>query len=111
MRDLDKRPYSIDEKRVAEWWATKIGVGGGDDPIGCLIVSHECMAADRKYFKDLLHRFRDYAERKMRYPDARLDKIWKEIAEALDEDTIRAGTEPTEGLETGEPVLRRVRGR
>lgn len=52
MRDLDKRPYSADERRVAEWLANKIGAGGGDDPIGFLIVSHECLAAERRHLKE-----------------------------------------------------------
>ena len=45
-RDLDAKPYSDDEKRVAEWFFEK-GTGGGDDPIGAMIASHEYLAAER----------------------------------------------------------------
>lgn len=44
-RDFDTRPYSPDEQRVARWLADKTGAGGGDDPIGFLIASHEALAA------------------------------------------------------------------
>ncbi|WP_156433864.1 hypothetical protein [Bradyrhizobium retamae] len=36
-------PYSTDQARVANWWCDK-GIGGGDDPIGSLISSHETLA-------------------------------------------------------------------
>ena len=39
-RDFDQDPYDRSEHRVASWLA-KTGVGGGDDPIGFLIASHE----------------------------------------------------------------------
>src|SRR5690348_7380386 len=90
MRDLEKRPYSADEKRVAEWWSTKIGVGGGDDPIGCLIVSHEVLAADRQYYRSLIRRFRDYTNKMISGSPpspsggAHHDPIWAEVADALD---------------------------
>lgn len=37
-RDIEAKPYTPDEQRVAEWFAEK-GVGGGDDPIGFLMAS------------------------------------------------------------------------
>jgi hypothetical protein len=46
MRDFDKNPYSADEARIAKWWSD-LGVGGGDDPIGSLIASHEMLADQR----------------------------------------------------------------
>ena len=45
-RDLDAKPYSDDEKRVAKWFFDH-GTGGGDDPIGSMIASHEYLAAQR----------------------------------------------------------------
>ncbi len=39
-RDFDKHPYSPDEERVVAFFAEK-GIGGGDDPIGFLLTSHE----------------------------------------------------------------------
>lgn len=46
-RDLDKNPYSPDEQRVAQFFFER-GTGGGDDPIGALIASHEYLIAERK---------------------------------------------------------------
>lgn len=47
-RDFDANPYSPDEARVAKWIADLTGAGGGDDPIGFLIASHELMALHRE---------------------------------------------------------------
>jgi hypothetical protein len=49
-RDFDARGYSPDEERVAEWFFEK-GVGGGDDPIGAMIASHEALALERNELK------------------------------------------------------------
>lgn len=48
-RDLSKRPYTADERRVGLYLdrITNGDVGWGDDPIGFLLASHETMAADR----------------------------------------------------------------
>lgn len=46
MRDLEQQPYSPDEARVAKFLFDK-GVGGGDDPIGFLMASHEYVVAER----------------------------------------------------------------
>jgi hypothetical protein len=47
MRNIDKEPYSKDEARVARFFYER-GTGGGDDPIGALIASHEYLIAERK---------------------------------------------------------------
>jgi hypothetical protein len=42
MRDLTKNPYSTDEQRVVKFLAEAQdddGIGGGDDPIGLMLVS------------------------------------------------------------------------
>lgn len=46
MRDLEKQPYSPDEQRVAQFFFDA-GLGGGDDPIGFIIASHQALAAER----------------------------------------------------------------
>lgn len=47
MRDMEKNPYSNDEKRVVEYlWEREIG--GGDDPIGFILSSHAWLVAERK---------------------------------------------------------------
>lgn len=50
MRDLDKNPYSPDEQRVAKFFCDK-GIGGGDDPIGSLMASHEYLVFERNELK------------------------------------------------------------
>lgn len=52
-RDIDKQPYSPDEQRVAKFWFDK-GIGGGDDPIGALIASHECLVAERNELRAIV---------------------------------------------------------
>lgn len=47
MRDIEKQPYSADEQRVAQFFFD-LGTGGGDDPVGFIIASHQALAADRK---------------------------------------------------------------
>lgn len=46
MRDLDKNPYSEAEQRVAQFFFDR-GLGGGDDPIGAILASHQALADDR----------------------------------------------------------------
>jgi hypothetical protein len=46
-RDMEAKPYSPDEMRVAQWLSKK-GVGGGDDPIGFLMVSYDWLIEERK---------------------------------------------------------------
>jgi hypothetical protein len=45
-RNFEQNPYSADEKKVAEylWELTDGTVGGGDDPIGFLIASHNILS-------------------------------------------------------------------
>jgi hypothetical protein len=40
-RDIDLRPYTPDENRVAEYIVELTGIGAGDDPIGFLMASHQ----------------------------------------------------------------------
>jgi len=54
MRDIEKNPYTKDEARVAKWLGDKTGIGGGDDPIGFLIASHEELALQCRTFKAIL---------------------------------------------------------
>ena len=43
-RDFDDRPYSGDEKRIVEYLhVLSPDIGGGDDPIGFLIASHQSL--------------------------------------------------------------------
>lgn len=53
MRDLDQQPYSPDEARVAKFFFDK-GIGGGDDPIGFLMASHEYLVKERNFLRDQL---------------------------------------------------------
>jgi mevalonate kinase len=53
-RDIDKEPYNESEQRVANWLAKKTGAGGGDDPIGFLIASHEMVVSQRNALVKLL---------------------------------------------------------
>jgi transcriptional regulator with XRE-family HTH domain len=47
-RNFDKRPYTSDEVRVAEYLKSIVpGVGTGDDPIGFLIASHNVIRQER----------------------------------------------------------------
>ncbi|MEH2517424.1 hypothetical protein V1279_002997 [Bradyrhizobium sp. AZCC 1610] len=46
MRNLEEKPYTLDEQRVAEFLCNK-GVGGGDDPIGFLLASYEYLVHER----------------------------------------------------------------
>lgn len=39
--------YTPDQARVAAWIVKLSGIGGGDDPIGFLMASHEAMRAQR----------------------------------------------------------------
>lgn len=54
-RDFDAKPYSADELRVAKWFSGK-GLGGGDDPIGAMIASHEHLAWERQQLRTALER-------------------------------------------------------
>ncbi len=47
MRNLDERPYSQEEAEVAKYLMEVAGLGGGDDPVGSLIVSHRELVRQR----------------------------------------------------------------
>lgn len=47
MRNLDEKPYSREEAEVAKYLMELAGIGGGDDPVGFLIVSHRELARQR----------------------------------------------------------------
>lgn len=51
MRDLDEKPYSPCEARVAKYFSDTMGIGGGDDPIAFIIASHMALADDRRELK------------------------------------------------------------
>ena len=51
-RNLEEKPYSPDEARVAKWFSDTAGIGGGDDPIGALIASHEYVVAERNRLRE-----------------------------------------------------------
>lgn len=53
-RDLDKNPYSPDERRVATFLADLTGIGGGDDPIGFIMASHAELARQRNLMRAAL---------------------------------------------------------
>lgn len=50
MRDIEKDPYDKSEARVAQF-LFDLGAGGGDDPIGFIIASHQVLAAERNDLK------------------------------------------------------------
>lgn len=49
-RDFDKKPYSPEEQRAAEYLCQLTGgtVGAGDDPIGFLIASHSYTMREKR---------------------------------------------------------------
>ena len=50
-RDIDRKPYTADEKRVCAYLQelTDGAIGCGDDPIGFLIASHRMLASERRF--------------------------------------------------------------
>jgi hypothetical protein len=66
---LDK-PYSPDERRVAEWLNKKGNIGGGEDPIGFLFCSYEFLVSLRNKETSIL---------------IRQDRLLCDTARALDE--------------------------
>lgn len=52
MRDIEKNPYSTDEKRVAEYLVKRGGFGGGDDPIGFILASHATLTHQRQCMRE-----------------------------------------------------------
>jgi hypothetical protein len=81
LRDIQKRPYSVDERRVVDylWERTNGQVGGGDDPIGFLIASHRLaqdLYADEKMTVDKVWQALGIS----RYEDAQPHTIWEHVA-------------------------------
>jgi hypothetical protein len=60
MRDIVAQPYSADEARVAKFFFDHCHVGGGDDPIGAIIASHEVLALDRSLLRAILQEALDH---------------------------------------------------
>lgn len=54
-RDFGEEPYSADEARVARFLFER-GVGGGEDPVGFILLSHQTLADERNAAKDVLRR-------------------------------------------------------
>ncbi len=57
-RNLEEKPYSEDEKRVAKFFHER-GVGGGDDPIGFILASYAYLVEERNDLRSELNRLRD----------------------------------------------------
>lgn len=75
MRDIEANPYSADEARVAKFFVEKIGLGGGDDPVGSLIASHEYVVAQRNQYRSALKKI-------LAIEDREWGGDWDEIEEA-----------------------------
>jgi hypothetical protein len=90
-RDLDKNPYSADERRVASFFFER-GTGGGDDPVGFVLASHQALADQRnalaKSLTDALAAFGDIKRLCADSEDDMLNFIGK-VAEQVLEDTPR----------------------
>jgi hypothetical protein len=70
MRDFEEKPYSSDEQRVAKWLSEK-GVGGGDDPVGYLMVAHDYLVGERNRLIHDLERALSKAEQERIARDAK----------------------------------------
>jgi len=83
-RDIEKNPYSPDETRVAKFFYD-LGVGGGDDPIGSIIASHQVLAEERRQLKDLLRRIELIVGREWLFTGAHPHRVrlLEDIKEAL----------------------------
>lgn len=106
-RDLDKNPYSIDEQRVVLFFFER-GTGGGDDPIGYILASHQYLAEQRnaqaKSLADALAAF-EYIKRLCAGSDDDILDFIGKVAEAVLEDTPRPlGFAPT-SINPGEMKL------
>lgn len=53
MRDIEKRPYTADETRVARYFADR-GTGGGDDPIGAMLAGYAWAVEQRNQYRAAL---------------------------------------------------------
>ena len=91
-RNFELNPYSPDEARVAAWLADRTGAGGGDDPIGFLLLSHETLARQRNSLRHRLVRiFGDLGYD----PKAALDRAYEaQDADSGDPVTALSGASP-----------------
>jgi hypothetical protein len=53
LRDIEKNPYTPEEKRVVDYF-WEHGVGGGDDPIGFILSSYAYLVAERNTLQERL---------------------------------------------------------
>lgn len=60
-RDLDRNPYTPDERRVVNFLWDR-GMGGGDDPIGFLLASYQYVVAKRNRLTEELKTANDIIE-------------------------------------------------
>lgn len=51
IRNLDEKPYSPEEAKVAQYLEELAGLGGGDDPVGFLILSHHELVRQRRILR------------------------------------------------------------
>lgn len=69
MRNQDENPYSPEEREAAKYLYDLAGIGGGDDPVGCLIVSHRDLVRQRTILKErypkIFNQIACYAEDEM----------------------------------------------
>lgn len=61
-RDFEADPYDRSEARIAKALAERTGIGGGDDPVGFVLVAMEALAADRRRFSAALKRIAEEAK-------------------------------------------------
>lgn len=70
-RDLDKNPYTSDEQRVVDYIYEKSNqfLGGGDDPIGFLIASHNLLSWENQKFRNYFDNSSIDADEILEYKD------------------------------------------
>ena len=68
VRNFTTHPYSDDEKRIVNWimQKTKGNVGGGDDPIGFIMASHDMINAERIQLREAVVDLREMISDTMR---------------------------------------------
>ncbi len=88
-RDLDARPYSPDEARVARFFA-ETGIGGGDDPIGFILASHAELARQRNALRGLKTPLQAAAQALRSYQHGNSGPdLAEEVADACDAALVR----------------------
>lgn len=83
MRDLDKKPYSADEAKIAKFFCDR-GVGGGDDPVGSLLCGYAYLIEQRKRLQTSLRDCVSFMKDDISGPSQR-SGIIAEAEAALDE--------------------------